>query len=159
MAVPYIYAVDSSYLPVLIFFAGGLAFIASGWGISLLIQKRKPNPEKLSFYECGEDPVLVQNRFNLRYLPAAMVFLLMEAELVLMAPVILNRSGVAGLSGKDSGILLRTEMLVFLFLLGAGFLFALGLRYFHWEKPSSEVPVFKGPVSDEEYLAYTSEVK
>jgi NADH-quinone oxidoreductase subunit A len=143
---------ESSYLPVLIFFAGGMAFIASGWGISLLIQTRKPNPQKLSFYECGEEFVPVQNRFNLRFLLPAVVFLLMEAELVLMAPVMLNRKGMEGLSPSDSENLLRTEMLIFLLLLGAGFLLALGLRYFDWAKPASVVPGFQGPVSDNEYL-------
>lgn len=142
------------YLPVLIFFSGGLVFIAIGLGISYLLQKQKPNPEKLSFYECGEDAVLTQSRFNIRYFLAALVFLLMEVELVLLAPVILNRKGIPGMDAGQSDSLLRTEMLIFLILLGAGFLLALGLKYFDWERPAKVIPRFDGPVPDSVYLGY-----
>ena len=145
---------STGYLATLIFFSGGLAFIAIGLGVSFLLQKQKPNPEKLSFYECGEDAVPAESRFNLRYFLAAIVFLLMEVELVLMAPVILNRGGISGLPKGQSDSLLRTEMLIFLILLGAGFLLALGLRYFDWEKPVRIIPAFRGPVPDSAYLSY-----
>ncbi len=145
---------QQGYLPVLIFFCGGLVFIAAGLGISLLLQTRKPNPEKLSFYECGEEPVVTQSRFNLRFFLAALVFLLMEVELVLMAPVILNRFGIEGMPPGESARLLKIAMLVFLLILGIGFMIALGLRFFDWQKPGNAVPSFQGPVPDFVYEQY-----
>jgi NADH-quinone oxidoreductase subunit A len=148
-------ALQHSFIPLLIFFSGGLVFIAIGLCVSYLLQKQKPNPEKLSFYECGEDAVLTQSRFNIRYFLAALVFLLMEVELVLLAPVILNRrGGIPGMEAGQSDSLLRTEMLIFLILLGAGFLLALGLKYFDWERPAKVIPQFRGPVPDSVYLSY-----
>lgn len=145
---------STGYLSTLIFFSGGLAFIVIGLGVSYLLQKQKPNPEKLSFYECGEDAVITQSRFNLRYFLVALVFLLMEVELVLLAPFILNRKGIPGMKAVQSESLMRTEMLIFLILLGAGFLLALGLKYFDWEKPARVMPQFDGPVPDAVYLSY-----
>lgn len=145
---------ENSLLPVFVFFSGGLLFISLGLGFSFLLQSRKPNPEKNQNYECGEDPVLVPARFNLRYFLAALVFVLMEVELVLMAPVLLNRKGVSGLSSAESDGILRGEMLIFLGLLISGFLLALGLRFFDWHRPQNTAPPFQGPVPDFVYEQY-----
>jgi NADH-quinone oxidoreductase subunit A len=144
---------DSSF-PILLFFTGGLLFIGLGLGFSLLLQKQNPTPEKLLNYECGEDPVMIRSRFNLRFFLAAVVFVLMEVELVLMAPVLLNRNGIAGISSGESSALLKTGVLIFLGILGAGLLLALGLRYFDWHKPAAAVPNFQGPVPDFVYEQY-----
>jgi NADH:ubiquinone oxidoreductase subunit 3 (subunit A) len=149
----------ASYLPVLVFFAGGFLFAGLGYGLSRLLQKQNPVPEKLLFYECGEEPTLLRSKFQLRYFLSAMVFVLMEVELVLMAPVILNRKGLDGISASLSRNLLRTEMLVFIALLIAGFLLALGLRYFQWKKPAAISPAFEGPVPDSLYLQYNQDLE
>jgi NADH-quinone oxidoreductase subunit A len=143
-----------NYLPVLVFFGGGMLFIAAGLGLSWLLQTRKPNPEKLSFYECGEETVRGESRFNLRFFLAALVFLLMEVELVLMAPVMLNRSGIQGIPTRNSSEMLKVAMLVFLLILGLGFLIALGLRFFDWQKPQAHVESFQGAVPDFVYEQY-----
>jgi len=144
---------DRSF-PILLFFIGGLLFTGLGLGFSLLLQKRNPTPEKLLNYECGEDPVLIRSRFNLRFFLAAVVFVLMEVELVLMAPVLLNRNGITGISSAESSALVKTGILIFLAILGAGLLLALGLRYFDWHKPAPVVPNFQGPVPDFVYEQY-----
>ena len=143
-----------SFLAVLVFFAGGFLFIGLGFGLSLLLQKRKPTPDKLSFYECGEEAGPAGSRFNIRFFLAALVFVLMEVELVLLAPVLLNRFGIDGLERRQGQILLKTELLVFLFILGAGFLLALGKKYFDWQKPELQLPLFQGPVPDFAYEQY-----
>jgi NADH-quinone oxidoreductase subunit A len=143
-----------SYLPVLVFFCGGFLFIGLGFGLSLLLQKQKPNPEKLSFYECGEEPGPTGSRFNLRFFLPAMVFVLMEVELALLAPVLLNRFGIEGIGQEESKGLLKTEVLIFLLILGAGFLLALGKKYFDWQRPETMVPSFQGPVPDFAYEQY-----
>jgi NADH-quinone oxidoreductase subunit A len=141
-------------LPLLVFFSGGFLFIGLGFGLSLLLQKQKPNAQKLSFYECGEEPGPVGSRFNLRFFLPALVFVLMEVEIVLLAPVLLNRSGLKGFSQQEGNLLIRTEALIFLIILGAGFMLALGKKYFEWEKPVVKHPVFHGPVPDFAYEQY-----
>jgi NADH-quinone oxidoreductase subunit A len=143
-----------SYFPILFFFAGGLVFTGLGLLISRILQTQKPNPEKNSPYECGEESVSNRSRFNLRFFLAAVVFILMEVELVLMAPVILNRSAAIENDGNELSSILRFEMLIFLLLLGAGFMLALGMRYFDWEKPVRQPAGFQGPVPDFVYEQY-----
>jgi NADH:ubiquinone oxidoreductase subunit 3 (subunit A) len=104
--------VQASYLPLLVFFSGGILFIALGFGMSLLLQKRKPNAQKSTFYECGEDAGPAGSQFNLRFGLAALVFVLMEVEIVLLAPVLLNRFEITAGSMAESESLLKTEILV-----------------------------------------------
>jgi NADH-quinone oxidoreductase subunit A len=143
------------FLPMFVFFCGGLLFIGLGFGFSLLLQTRKPNPEKLSFYECGEDAGPTGSRFNLRFFLPALVFVLMEVEIVLLAPVLLNRfDRTLGKTAEESEGLLRMEVLIFLLILGAGFMLALGKRYFDWQRPEGKTLSFQGPVPDFAYEQY-----
>lgn len=150
----YFCGMQANFLPILVFFCGGLLFIGLGFGVSILLQTRKPNPEKLSFYECGEEAGPVGSRFNIRFFLPAVVFVLMEVEIVLLAPVLLNRFGLSGLNKAESEALVRTEVLIFLLILGAGFLLALGRRFFDWDRPEKKIPDFQGPVPDFAYEQY-----
>lgn len=145
---------QSGLLPLLVFFSGGILFIALGFGISLLLQKRKPNNQKSTFYECGEDAGPAGSQSNLRFGLAALVFVLMEVEIVLLAPVLLNRFDITAGSRAESESLLKTEILIFLVILGAGFMLALGKGFFDWERPVNKVPDFQGPVPDFAYEQY-----
>jgi len=145
---------QSGLLPLLVFFSGGILFIAIGFGISLLLQRRKPNPQKSTFYECGEDAGPAGSQFNLRFGLAALVFVLMEVEIVLLAPVLLNRFEITAGGRAESESLLKTEILIFLVILGAGFMLALGKGFFDWERPLNKVPDFQGPVPDFAYEQY-----
>ena len=149
--IAYFCLMQSAYLPLLVFFAGGLVFVGLGFGLSWLLQTRKPNPEKLSFYECGEEAGPLGSRFNLRFFLPAIVFLLMEVEIVLMAPVFLNRFDFSDAAGKQ---IMKTELLLFILILAAGFLLALGKGFFEWQKPSQKAPAFQGPVPDFMYEQY-----
>ena len=145
---------QASYLPLLVFFSGGILFIALGFGMSLLLQKSKPNAQKSTFYECGEDAGPAGSQFNLRFGLAALVFVLMEVEIVLLAPVLLNRFEITAGSMAESESLLKTEILIFLLILGAGFMLALGKGFFEWERPAKRIPDFQGPVPDFAYEQY-----
>lgn len=145
---------QSGLLPLLVFFSGGILFIAIGFGISLLLQRRKPNSQKSTFYECGEDAGPAGSQFNLRFGLAALVFVLMEVEIVLLAPVLLNRFEITAGGRAESESLLKTEILIFLVILGAGFMLALGKGFFDWERPLNKVPDFQGPVPDFAYEQY-----
>jgi NADH-quinone oxidoreductase subunit A len=85
----------SGYILILAFFSGALVFVAVGYGLSRLLQSQKPNSQKLSPYECGEDGVpMEKTSFQFRYYLPAILFLLFEVEIVLMAPVLLAQNEV-----------------------------------------------------------------
>jgi NADH-quinone oxidoreductase subunit A len=88
------------YLPILIFIglAGviGLALFTLGW----ILGPRRPDPEKLSPYECGfeafEDS---RTRFDVRYYLVAIIFIVFDLEIAFFFPwaVSLRATGTFGL--------------------------------------------------------------
>ena len=79
------------YLPVLIFLivAGGfgLLLLVIGFGLGTLLGVRKPDPAKLSPYECGfeafEDSRM---KFDVRYYLVAMIFIIFDLEIIFFVP-------------------------------------------------------------------------
>ena len=88
------------YLPILIFL--GLASVvgAALFTIGLIAGPRRPDPEKLSPYECGfeafEDSRM---RFDVRYYLVAIIFIVFDLEIAFFFPwaVSLQRTGTFGL--------------------------------------------------------------
>jgi NADH-quinone oxidoreductase subunit A len=92
----------SDYLPIVVM--GGLAAvfaIASLVGSSLL-RPNKPNPVKLSPYECGNDPVRLPRgeRFSVKFYVVAMLFIIFDIETIFLFPwaVSFRRLGLFGLA-------------------------------------------------------------
>ena len=75
---------------------------------------RRPHPEKAAPYECGEDPVgSAHVRFNIRFFLVALVFLVLDVELLLTIPVaVVFREAL----GAGAGWLALGEVVVFLAL-------------------------------------------
>ena len=102
-------------LIVLIFAA--IAFAAGGIAVARLFVKGSTNPQKGQAYECG---VPTQgspwNQFNVGYYLFALIFLIFDVELIFMYPwaVVVKRVGVTAL----------VEIVIFLFILFMGFLYA-----------------------------------
>ncbi len=112
------------YLPILIFLA-----VAGGLGVLLLalgfaFGPRRPDPEKLSPYECGfeafED---TRMKFDVRYYLVAILFIVFDLEIAFLFPwaVALRKLGLFGL----------IAMGVFLLILVVGFIY-------EWKKGALE---------------------
>ena len=102
-------------LIILIFAA--IAFSVGGISISKLLIKGSKNPQKGQAYECGiPSSGSPWNQFNVGYYLFALIFLIFDVELVFMYPwaVVVKQLGMSAL----------VEILVFLFILFMGFLYA-----------------------------------
>jgi NADH-quinone oxidoreductase subunit A len=109
-----------NYFPILMFILVGLLFGAGplilGGGVSRLLGVHRPDPEKLSPYECGfeafED---ARMKFDVRYYLIAILFILFDLEIAFLFPwaVVLSEIGLFGL----------LAMLLFLGILVVGFIY------------------------------------
>ena len=69
----------SEFGKVFIYLIMGVLFVLFSFFLSWLVALKKPNPEKLSSYECGEEPTgnsWIQ--FNSRFYVIALIFLLLK---------------------------------------------------------------------------------
>lgn len=114
------------YVPILILliFAVLASFLFTG--IALLQNSKNPSEAKTSTYEGGV-PLLQQvpNRFPVKFLEVAMLFLIFDIETVAFFPwaVLLNQLKVFGL----------VEMGLFLLVLGVGYIYLLKKGAFKWD--------------------------
>lgn len=136
-----------------LFFLGGLLFTGFGLALSRLLQTRRPGLQKGMDYECGEEPAPgIPGRFNLRFLLPALIFLLFEMEVVVLAPLLLSKNMPPEGTGTGEWThLLRMETLAFAAVLLAGLALALGLGYADWDRKEPQPPEYQGPVPDFAY--------
>ena len=113
-----------SYLPVLLFIVVGLVIGAAPMAIGALLGPHRPDPEKLSPYECGfeafED---ARMKFDVRYYLVAILFIVFDLEIAFLFPwaVALDGIGRVGL----------IAMAAFLLILVVGFVY-------EWKKGALE---------------------
>lgn len=105
----------SSSLIVLLI--AGIAFSAGGIAIARIFVKGTKNLQKGQAYECGiPSEGSPWNQFNIGYYLYALIFLIFDVELIFLYPwaVIV----------RDLGMAAFIEILLFLFILFMGFLYA-----------------------------------
>jgi NADH:ubiquinone oxidoreductase subunit 3 (subunit A) len=102
---------------LIVLFIAGVAFAAGGIAVARIFVKGTKNSQKGQAYECGIPSAGTPwNQFNVGYYLYALIFLIFDVELVFMYPwaVAVKKIGLAGLG----------EMVIFLFILFMGFLYA-----------------------------------
>lgn len=112
----YANTISAQYLPILIFFgiAVGLSVVISI--IPFIINKRKPDAEKDSPYECGFEGVgESRNEFNVQFYLVAILFIIFDLEIAFLFPW--------AVSLKTIGTFGFWSMMVFLGLLTVGFIY------------------------------------
>ncbi|HLP15806.1 MAG TPA: NADH-quinone oxidoreductase subunit A [Bacteroidota bacterium] len=114
---------------ILIFFILGAIFTGAGLVTAAIIRPKRPYAEKLSTYECGEDPVGESwVKFNIRFYVVALIFLLFEVEVVFLFPW--------AMVFKGYGAFAFAEMLVFLGILVVGYAYVWAKGDLEWDKPA-----------------------
>ncbi|MGQ0546751.1 MAG: NADH-quinone oxidoreductase subunit A [Betaproteobacteria bacterium] len=104
----------AEYFPILLFIIVALAIGVLPLVLGKLLGPNRPDPAKLSPYECGfeafED---ARMKFDVRYYLVAILFILFDLEIAFLFPwaVVLNDIGLAGF----------LSMMLFLAILTVGF--------------------------------------
>jgi NADH-quinone oxidoreductase subunit A len=133
----------SEFGKILIFLITGIVLVCLTFFLNRLIAPKKPNPEKLSSYECGEEPTgNAWLPFNTRFYVIALVFLLFDVEMVFVFPwaiVFGNREMNKAVPGW--GALALVEMFLFLGVLILGLVYVWVKGDLDWIKPIPIVPV------------------
>ena len=114
------------YFPILLFMLFGLGLGALLLGVGRFVSPNRPDPEKLSPYECGfeafED---ARMKFDVRYYLVAILFILFDLEIAFLFPwaVVLNDIGFFGFA----------SMMIFLLILVIGFIYEWKKGALEWE--------------------------
>jgi len=114
------------YFPILMFLVVGLLIGVLPVALGRLCGPHKPDPEKLSPYECGfeafED---ARMKFDVRYYLVAILFILFDLEIAFLFPwaTVINDIGWFGFA----------SMMVFLAILVVGFVYEWRKGALEWE--------------------------
>ena len=114
----------SEFFPVFLFLSFSILLSLLILGLSFVFSVQKPDPEKLSAYECGFDPFDdARSRFEVRFYLVAILFIIFDLEVTFLFPwaVVL----------KDIHFFGFLTMVLFLLVLTLGF-------FYEWRKGALE---------------------
>lgn len=124
---------------ILLFIIGGIVFVGGTLMASFLLRPKRPNPEKLTTYECGEDAVgNIWGHFNIRFYLVALLFVLFEVEILFLFPwatVFGQKELIEGTQGQW-GWFAFFEVVIFVGVLALGLAYAWAKGYLDWVKPT-----------------------
>lgn len=139
---------------VLIFIIGGIVFLIGGLFTAWIIRPSRPNEEKLTTYESGEEPLgNAWGRINIRFYLVALIFLLFEVEIIFLFPwatVFGDKELIDQTHGKWGWYTL-IEMFVFLGILALGLAYAWAKGFLDWPKSGIKKEEINTPVPDNLY--------
>jgi NADH-quinone oxidoreductase subunit A len=120
-----------TFVPILLMLIVAVVFAGTFLGMNWMIGRHQRNPSKLAPYESGVPP-LDQNRkrMNVRFYQIAMLFILFDIEAAFLYPwAVIYRDAARG----PSGLFLFTEVLLFILLLGVGYVYVWKKKAFDWK--------------------------
>ena len=124
----------NDYLPILLMF-----IVAGGFGVgnivlSQFIGQRKHTRTKMMPYECGKDPVgTARERFSVKFYLIAMIFILFDIEVIFLVPwAVVFKTLASPAFGLRT--LIYVEMMVFVALLLAGYVYVIKKGAFDWNE-------------------------
>lgn len=121
-----------SFVPILMLLAFGVILAAILLAASVFVGRHQRNPSKLSPYESGVPQLdSSRKRVNVRFYQIAMLFILFDIEAAFLYPwAVIYRESTITPTGVAWFIFL--EMLVFILLLGVGYVYVWKKRAFDW---------------------------
>jgi NADH-quinone oxidoreductase subunit A len=133
----------STYLPILVLAIVALVFAVASLTASSTLRPYRPNPVKLSAYECGNDPVRLPGgeKFSVRFYVVAMLFIIFDIETIFLFPW--------AVAFRDLGLFGLGEMAVFIALVFVAYVYV-------WRKGGLDWSVMT-PVEEEAGLVAEAE--
>jgi len=132
---------ESDWAPVVLMIIIGLGFAIGNVVLSAIIGPRRSGAVKGSTYESGMTPIGdTHKRFNVRFYIVAMIFLVIDVEIVffypfatLFAPTV--RSGAKAYPGTEmtAATMMLISMGVFVAILLLAYVYAWGKGVFRWD--------------------------
>ena len=114
------------YLSIILFLIIALGLSISFIAINFIFSPKKPDPEKLSAYECGFEPFNDSRmEFDVRFFLVAILFIIFDLEIAFLFPWAISLGSI-GLFGFCS-------MMIFLFILTVGFIYEWKKGALDWE--------------------------
>lgn len=124
---------------IFIFMLLAAVFVFIAVFLAKLVRPARPTKEKLTTYECGENPEGTPwIKFNIRFYVVALIFLIFDVEVVLLFPWALAYQSF-GIAGYLTGF-------IFLALLGLGMAYEWKKGDLEWARPSVVPPVLNKQV-------------
>ena len=139
---------------ILLFVVTAILFLVVMLFAARLLRPVRPNEEKLSTYESGEEPEGNANiSFNIRFYIIALVFLLFDVELVFLFPwaTVFGQEELIRETNGLWGWFSLSEMFLFLGILTLGLAYAWRKGHLDWIRPTVKTPEFSSPVPDDLY--------
>jgi len=122
----------SDYLPILLMFIVAGGFAVGNIILSQFVGQRKRTKTKLMPYECGKDPVgSARERFSVKFYLIAMIFILFDIEVIFLVPWAVVYKSLAS-QAADMRLFVYLEMMVFVLLLLAGYIYVVKKGAFDW---------------------------
>ena len=114
------------YLPIILFLIIALGLSLAFVAINYIAAPSRPDPEKLSAYECGFEPFNDSRmEFDVRFYLVAILFIIFDLEIAFLFPWAISLSEI-GLYGFY-------YIMLFLFILTVGFIYEWKKGALDWE--------------------------
>ena len=114
------------YLSIILFLIIALGLSVAFIVINFIFSPKKPDPEKLSAYECGFEPFNDSRmEFDVRFYLVAILFIIFDLEIAFLFPWAISLGNI--------GILGFCSMMIFLFILTVGFIYEWKKGALDWE--------------------------
>ncbi len=114
------------YLSIILFLIIALGLSFGFILLNLILSPNKPDPEKLSAYECGFEPFNDSRmEFDVRFYLVAILFIIFDLEIAFLFPwaISLGKIGIFGF----------VSMMIFLSILTVGFIYEWKKGALDWE--------------------------
>jgi NADH-quinone oxidoreductase subunit A len=138
---------------VFLFLIMGVLFLLLTFFLGYLLSLRKPSPEKLKSYECGEEPTGTSRiQFNSHFYVIALIFLLFDVEIAFIFPWT-TIFGQPALLDADPrwGWLTLIEMFIFIGILILGLIYVWIKGDLEWIRPVPALPTVENAIPESAY--------
>jgi NADH-quinone oxidoreductase subunit A len=114
------------YFSIILFLAIALGLSLAFIVLNFILSPKKPDPEKLSAYECGFEPFDDSRmEFDVRFYLVAILFIIFDLEIAFLFPWAISLGNI--------GLLGFCSMMIFLFILTVGFIYEWKKGALDWE--------------------------